>query len=356
VARTIVRAVASALAYAHARDVYHGSIDTNSVVATQSGEIKLRGFELSGLRSKGDPSADRLGFARMAYQLLGGHALPEDHLGPRARKAALRQPPGLPGMQWNLLRDALLGKESSSLLTEFAGEGDIAAGRYTLVQALPAEPTRRRTPLWIAAGAVAATLAATGFLLVEPFGTGVSRAGTPTIAVAAASLPVSPTPVAKPPVGAPKVAPWVASAPVVLRPLPIDDQRSRIELEASAVEAPSADPFARVQVRRRGSVEGPVSFKWWTETGSAQANRDFLGIEPRLEWIPAGSRSVELRVPLLTDPGRNLPRTFYVKIEVTGSGNTVLGSRTLTQVSIQPMTASQQAAVRSGQITVAALP
>jgi hypothetical protein len=64
-------------------------------------------------------------------------------------------------------------------------------------------------------------------------------------------------------------------------------------------------------------------------------NRDFLRIEPRTEIIPAGDRGMELRVPLLTDPTRVQPRTFYVKIDAPGSGAT-LGASTLTQVTIVP--------------------
>jgi hypothetical protein len=132
------------------------------------------------------------------------------------------------------------------------------------------------------------------------------------------------------------------------RSLPVLERRpARIELLASTVVTPPGEPFARVQVRRRDNLQAPVSFKWWTETGSAQVNRDFLGIEPRLEWIPAGTGTVELRVPLLADPTRNQPRTFYVKIEGAGSSNVVLGSRTLTQVSVPP---------GAGAPTVAAIP
>ena len=107
-ARTIVQAVASALSYAHLHDVYHGSIDTSSIVVMENGAIKVRGF-LQGLHWESDPKVDRLGFANLAYKLLGDAPLPESHLGPRARKAALRQPPGLSRRQWDVLSNALLG-------------------------------------------------------------------------------------------------------------------------------------------------------------------------------------------------------------------------------------------------------
>lgn len=357
-ARTIVQAVAGALSYAHLHDVYHGSIDTRSIVVTENGAIKVRGF-LQGLHWETDPKVDRLGFANLAYKLLGGGPLPESHLGPRARKAALRQPPGLSRRQWEVLSNALLGRDSPSLLSEFSGEGDVAASRHTITNALRAEPVRRQTP-WLAAGAVAVTLAAVGFVLLGPMTVGTSQASTAMSpgTVVAQKAPVlqtvsssQPARVAQPPAAPtaqmaeqPPVA-FVSVAP--RRPSPVAPRPARIELQASTVETPSGEPFARVQVRRRDNLQAPVSFKWWTETGSAQANRDFLGIEPRLEWIPAGAGGVELRVPLLVDPTRTQSRNFYVKIEGAGSSNVVLGSRTLTQVNVPP---------GAGASTMASLP
>jgi hypothetical protein len=328
-ARTIVQSVASALSYAHLHDVYHGSIDTSSIVVMENGAIKLRGF-LQGLHWETDPKVDRLGFANLAYKLLGDAPLPESHLGPRARKAALRQPPGLSRRQWQVLSNALLGRDSPTLLSEFSGEGDIAASRHTITNALKAEPARRRTP-WLAAGAVAVTLAAVGFILVGPTTMETSQASTPTNPGAvAAQAPAAPLPAVaeEAPVAFVSVAP-LSQPPIAQRP-------ARIELLASTVQTPPGEPFARIQVRRRDNLQAPVSFKWFTETGSAQVNRDFLGIEPRLEWIPAGAGGVELRVPLLADPTRTEPRNFYVKIEGAGTSNVVLGSRTLTLVSVPP--------------------
>lgn len=356
-ARAVVRSVASALAYAHGRDVQHGAIDAGCVVVTDAGEIKLRGFELTGFHRRGDPSSDRLAFAKFAYRLFGGGALPDDCLGPRARRAALRQPPGLSRAEWGVLRDVLLGRDSPALLMAFAGEGDVAGGRYTLTQALPVEHPRRRAPAWLAAGAALACVIAAGVFFIEPFGTGASGAGTPTApAIVAASQP--PAAPSAPVIGSATAAQPAASTPVAARRvLPIEPQQARVELTASTVEASASEPFARIQVRRRDNLDVPVSFRWWTETGSAHANRDFLGIEPRLEWIPVGAKGVELRVPLLSDPSRNEPRDFYVKIEMAGSKEAVLGNRTLTQVSIRPSGATtQQAAVHPGPVTVAALP
>jgi hypothetical protein len=97
----------------------------------------------------------------------------------------------------------------------------------------------------------------------------------------------------------------------------------------------TSEPVARIWVTRRGSLGREVRFRWWTETGTAQVDRDFRAIEPRVAVIPEGSRGVELLVPLMPDPARREPRTFYVKIDEPNAG-VDLGTRTLMQVAIVP--------------------
>ena len=97
----------------------------------------------------------------------------------------------------------------------------------------------------------------------------------------------------------------------------------------------TTEPVARIWVMRRGTPSREVTFRWWTETGTAQVDRDFRAIEPRVGVIPEGSRGVELLVPLMPDPTRREPRTFYVKIDEPGPGAD-LGTRTLMQVAIVP--------------------
>jgi hypothetical protein len=363
VARSLVRAVASGLAYAHAHHVSHGALDASSVVATEGGDIKLRGFAVAGLQTEGDLSVDRLAFANLAYRLMRGATLPDPHLGPRARKATLRQPPGLSTRQWNALRETLLGKQSPTLLAEFAGVGEGPAGRHTLAQVLPAATARTRSPWFVSAAAVAVTLAAVGLLFIDPRGSGVSHASVPAEPNPPAASVGPQATVSRPPERRRRASRPMAvrsivqpDAPATPTTVPVDSGLARIELIASTVDAPDQEPFARIVVHRLGNLQGAVSFKWWTETGSALVNRDFLGIEPRLEWIPDGARSVELRVPLLTDPSRHESRSFYVKIQGAGSVNAVLGTRTLTQVSIQPGNLPDTTSLHPGASTVAKLP
>jgi hypothetical protein len=94
-------------------------------------------------------------------------------------------------------------------------------------------------------------------------------------------------------------------------------------------------PVARIWVRRRDNLDRAVTFKWWTESGSAEVDRDFRQILPRTETIPAGAPGLEVLVPLMPDPDRRDSRTFWVKIDEVSRG-AILGESTLMQVAIVP--------------------
>jgi hypothetical protein len=111
--------------------------------------------------------------------------------------------------------------------------------------------------------------------------------------------------------------------------------RSRIDLPEESISVDGAEPMARLWVRRRGGLSGEVSFLWWTESGSAQVDRDYAQISPRRAYIGNGANGVALLVPLVSDVARDQRRTFYVKIDDAGEG-ALLGDRTLMQVVIEP--------------------
>lgn len=145
-------------------------------------------------------------------------------------------------------------------------------------------------------------------------------------APAASTLPQSATsaPMTLPPVGAGK-APGRPGSP--------DAPHSRIELVADTVEAVPGEPVARVAVRRIGSWRGAVTFTWWTESGTAKPQRDFVAVKPQPEELGDGKGLITLAVPLIVDAARTTDRSFYVVID-DASPNATLGSRTLTLVTI----------------------
>ena len=93
-----------------------------------------------------------------------------------------------------------------------------------------------------------------------------------------------------------------------------------IELTADNYTVLPGEPAAHVIVRRRGSLQGDVSFVWSTEGASAQPERDFIASGPRAEQIPAGVSSVTLLVPIVSDGTRTESRVFYVSIGEPGGG------------------------------------
>lgn len=353
-ARTIIRAVASALAYAHSRDVLHGDVNAANILVTESGEIRLRDFELRGRNVTSSPVADRLAFAWLAYELLSGlHMLEFGNLR-RARSSELRKPPGITGAQWQALRDTLIGKEghSGNILTVFAGD-ELADARLAPLNAFAYSAPPRSPVGRMGLGAAAAVVAIGAWVFVD-MSNGSGDVPPPAAVQSAALVGAPPTQEVAPPVTTPATAAGPRMAPQGEGASAVPSPRARLDLPSTTVEVGGDQPFARVWVRRRDNLEGTVSFRWWTETGSAVLNRDFLRIQPRTELIPAGDRGVELRVPLLTDPTRVQPRTFYVKIDDPGAGAT-LGASTLTQVTIVPAGADNPDSAMAGSVPEAQL-
>jgi hypothetical protein len=116
-----------------------------------------------------------------------------------------------------------------------------------------------------------------------------------------------------------------------------------LDLPRPLVRVDGNQSVAKIWVRRRGDLRGPVTFYWWTETGSAQVMRDFTQIMRRWEVIGDGEAGIELRVPLTGRALRTGTLTFYVKIDRTRSG-ALLGRRTLAQIEILPPRAQAVAA------------
>jgi hypothetical protein len=91
--------------------------------------------------------------------------------------------------------------------------------------------------------------------------------------------------------------------------------------------------MARIMVHRSRSLRDEVSFKWWTESGTAKPGQDFVPVKTQVEYIENGKNSADLVVPIVMDPARRAARSFYVVID-EASDNAGLGPRTLTMVTI----------------------
>ena len=373
----IVRTLAGALAHAHAHGVAHGDLTAGNVLITDLG-ARLQGFELRPQGNAVQPAADRMAFARLAIELLAGTAAPVT-ASTSLSLSRLRAPPGITRAQWRALRVTLSGSDDNAgenVLAAFGGEAPAPGEPLLMPDATPASRPRPPVREWLAASIVAAILGGGVFLYLQALTGGHVPAEGPAI-TAAPSAPgdagapelAAPSPAAAylsddnvPAVGIAGTATFIAGVPAQIdrdpaagslnggsdpaadRPAmpapppaarPAPPARASIDLAATYAWVDTTEPVAHIRVIRQGPVNREVSFRWWTETGTAQVDRDFRAIEPRTAVIPVGSREVELLVPMMPDPSRREPRTFYVKID-TPSQDVDLGTRTLMQVAIVP--------------------
>jgi hypothetical protein len=111
--------------------------------------------------------------------------------------------------------------------------------------------------------------------------------------------------------------------------------RTRIELSTDAVDVPLTDPAAHVIVRRTGNLHADAGFTWWTESGTAKPGQDFMGVKPHEEHFEDGKAVVNLFVPVVADPTRKQPKSFFIVINEPSDGAS-LGKRNLTMVTIPP--------------------
>jgi hypothetical protein len=381
----LLRTLASTLVHVHARDLPHGDLSLANVFVNDGGELRLQGFLLDKHWQNATSEADGLAFASLAYSVLSRCSA---DVAPRVadphgqQGAGVQRPPGLSNEEWRLMEDALRtasAASSAGLLAAFA-TADTAPGKKS---ALPVRRDMRvawrdtvrwcthairwahglrwpdawrgaadiRWPRWDIHKSVFATVAA-GCLGVA-FLLGTFGRGEPAIGDAVAAPMDDP--------GAATDTAFVRGAltPAVLTRAPAGVGTNDVEngglqgstgdsgnpggaaplgevldLPRALVRVAASQSVAKIWVRRRGSLRGPVTFYWWTENGSAQP-RDFTQILRRWEVIEDGARGIELHIPLMSDSTRTRSRAFYVKIGRPGRG-AMLGSRTLAQVEMLP--------------------
>jgi hypothetical protein len=361
--QSILGSVASVLAYAHSRDVFHGDVHAGNVLFTNNGEVRLQGFVLEGRKLVASAAADRLAYAWMVYEVLWGG---EENAPGITRSESLRRPPGVTGEQWRLLKNALENGEQAAggaLLRLFPAV-DADAMPFPLEYGRAAEPARQRRQPYALAGtsALIAFISLGGYALVQGERIDLPLVQREPVEIAAAAVEPAPVATVTPAAAAAAAAETqlppanaatetaastaaalpivsndepeaVETAPVVRAP--VIQRRAVLDLPEDVVQVTNSQPVAKIWVRRRGNLSGPVTFQWWTEASSAQAGRDFASMEPQWEVIPDGAPGIELLVPLVNDSTRTERRAFYVKLHRVGNGGT-LGESNLIQVEIIP--------------------
>ena len=395
-ALTIVREIGAALAHAHGIGIVHGDVNPHNVFITDASAVRVLDFGSSTTR-RAEPwiddadtpertrfatlqyasvevldgevpgvSDDLYALACVAYVLLSGRHPFGERTALQARAAGVRprRPRGLARSQWRALRDGLS-------LSRDRRPRDVA--RWTqrllgdtrprplpplsvLARASRREPASRRR--W-ATGFAVMLLVAIGGWAWRSQGLRWIAATVPPRQVVPRSQGSTPTRQRVPTDAGTSVEPGrqtataharEAVAAVVARPpesraAPIHAQRrtmasidtgpARIEFAASRVVVVPGDPVARIVVQRIGDVHSAVRFRWRIESGTARRNRDFAVVGATVATIGRGRRSTDLLIPIVVDPTRSLPVSFYVTLSGAGLGDRI-GPRTITRVTILP--------------------
>jgi len=106
----------------------------------------------------------------------------------------------------------------------------------------------------------------------------------------------------------------------------VDANSPRVEFAASAYNVSGSEPAARIVVRRLGSIDGDISFRWWTEGASAQPDVDYASLGRRIERIPGGTDKITVYVPIISNPQRSRLSQFYVALGEPDSARTTAPS------------------------------
>ena len=227
------------------------------------------------------------------------------------------------------LKDALAGADAA--VTRLWQQGQSAVSSSPTPQE-PARAAAEPAPAFRADEPPAMTAPAPARRAAQPRSTAPSPSypvptGAPAARSAAPRASVPPAAVAA---SAPRAA--AAQLPSAASPQPT---HTRIELTADAVDVPLTDPAAHILVKRTGNLRADTGFTWWTESGTAKPGQDFMSVKAHEERFEDGKAVANLFVPVVADPTRKQPKSFYVVINDPSDGAS-LGKRTLTMVTIPP--------------------
>jgi hypothetical protein len=368
----IVRAIGSALVYAHEHGVAHGDVRAENVLITMDRRIVLTNFLARRVAKTAArpprPADDLKGIARLAAELYTGSTSLE-----ALRTAAHGT---VPAARLNAIRGVL---EPSSRrygsVAEFltaAGLSFAAPGTYPLQQA---PRPQRSWSLWRVVLPLAAAAAIATFVVSYQAGVGVSaeeikvRGVGALRAIAARVVPSAPeakqaevepepplqrtvavdsaggaeaapldgesAPVAPPP----DARPAPAATPSVLEPAPTADASEATQPEPATVSLGVPKIAARedhsvvaIDIMRSGDTTHESTVAWWTTPDTAHQDDDYVDVGRRAVTFPAGATVERVLIPLVNDGRRESSEAFTVHVGRPNGG--VAGSVTTTRVTL----------------------
>jgi Calx-beta domain-containing protein/protein kinase-like protein len=375
----IVRAIGSALVYAHEHDIAHGDVRAENVVVTMDRRFVLTNFLARRVAKVGGRPPrvgdDLKGLARLAAELYTGSTSAQ------ALRAAAHGV--IPAARLNAIRSVLEGAgRRSSSVAEFLD----AAGLSPAIEGatLRRPPLPQRTwPLWrfvLPVAAVAALVSLAAFYHggvsasaeeLKVRGLGALRAVAARVAPAtttagaperadsdtalrrttveipdAAPAPTettrssAPPPKARPPEAPPpEPEPTASTAPKSSAPArPTDKSPSPkhdpavVSLDVPRIAAREDHSVVAIDIVRSGDTSQAASVEWWTTPGTAHEEEDYARTGRRTVTFAPGATVERVLIPIVDDGVRESDEVFTVHLSRPSVG--VAGTVTATRVTL----------------------
>jgi hypothetical protein len=375
----IVRAIGSALVYAHERGVAHGAVRAENVLITMDRRVVLANFlarRIAKVAARPPRASDDLkGLARLAAELYVGSTSPD------ALRAAVHA--GVPVKRLNAIRSVLEPTHRPvSSVADFLEGADLASDG-AVATARPAERPQRSWSLWrlvfpmaaiAAIGSMAASyhgsvgasaqgikargleaLRAVAAQVAAPSAeTAASRTklGSGAIAVDAAPAPMTAETASEPPAAAepaPAALPPAATQPAGAHSPPTRPAAADGGPTTAAASRRRADPavlslgtpriaaredhtVVAIDIVRSGDTKSEAAVGWWTTSGTAHEEDDYAGIGRQIVTFPAGATVERVLIPIVNDGVREADEVFTVHLSRPRGG--VAGAVTATRVTL----------------------
>ena len=375
----IVRAIGSALTYAHEHGIAHGDVRAENVMVTMDRRFVLTNFLARRVAKAAArpprPSDDLKGLARLAAELYTGSTSLE------AVRAAAHGT--VPAARLNAIRRVLeASSRRQGSVADFLAAAGLAfdAPVATVRHAAPRQPSRS---VWRLALPLAAVVAIGTFAASYYAGAGVSadeikvrglealRAVAARVAPAAApaaddAAPSEPaatvertavaeptagrgeeppleSEAAQPPQGAPPAAspeaqPTAASAPNAPTSAEVSEANAEpaepavVSLGVPRIAAREDHSVVAIEIVRTGDTAHEAAVGWWTSPDTAHEEDDYAGIGRQTVTFPAGATVERVLIPIVNDGVRESDEVFTVHLSRPRGG--VAGAVTATRVTL----------------------
>ena len=379
----VIRAIGSALVYAHENEIAHGDVRAENVIVTMDRRFVLTNFLARRVAKVGGRpprvSDDLKGLARLAAELYtgstsvqalraaahgdipaarlnairavlgGGGRRPSNiaefldaaGLAPASERASLRRAPQSPARSWSLWRVVLPVAAVAALASLVAlYHGGVAASAEELkvrgldaLRAVAARVAPASTPAAAPKPSDAgdATLRRTTVQIPEtpPGPADGTRAPPPE-----APPPEAPLPEAQPP----EPQPAASTAPRSTSPArpagksPPKHDPAVVSLDVPKIAAREDHSVVAIDIVRSGDTSREAAVGWWTTPGTAHEDDDYVRRGQQTVTFPPGATVERVLIPIVNDGVRESDETFTVHLSRPRGG--VTGAVTATRVTL----------------------